>query len=246
MGQGADGDAMTLGLLRRLVRESCMAVEMLEAALAALWELDVDAAERVRRSDDEIDAEEVEIERQCLEVLSHETVSEEAFRRTAFVLKVNADVERVADHANSIAKIVQQMASMRPEGAPSPRWPTSLVELGQRVPAMCHALLRAVLDADGRAALAILRTDKTIDQLDRRLFEETVASISSGDDVQAAEGLLIHRVGRELERVGDLMKSIAEDLIYRETGCIVRHAGRAAKAAAVDDLEASRRTGGAA
>jgi phosphate uptake regulator len=36
-------------------------------------------------------------------------------------------------------------------------------------------------------------------------------------------GMLIYRAGRELERIGDLMKNIAEDVIYLATGAIVRH-----------------------
>ena len=41
-------------------------------------------------------------------------------------------------------------------------------------------------------------------------------------------GLLIYRAGRELERVGDLMKNIAEDVIYLATGSIVRHEAKRA------------------
>lgn len=227
-------------LVRRLVRESGLAVAMLEDALDALWTLDTELAERVRKSDDRVDQEEVEIERAALTLLSKVESDDEDFRTLAFVLKVNADVERVADHAHSIAKIVIHLSEEL--GGQPPRWPTALEDLALRVPAMCHALLRAVLDRDGRAALAILRSDKTIDQLDRLLFEETIDSMHHAERSLLAGGLLMHRVGRELERVGDLMKSIAEELIYRETGTIVRHQGRQARIDAVETYEAEQRS----
>lgn len=226
-------------LLRRLVREAGFAMSMLEDALESLWTLDVELAERVRQSDDRVDEEEVEIERAALAWLAKANEQTADFRTVAFILKVNGDVERVADHAHSIAKIVLQLDAAL-DGRP-PRWPTALQDLAQRVPAMCHELLRAVLDRDGRGALDILRSDKTIDQLDRELFEETLDEMEGSDRVTLVAGLLVHRVGRELERVGDLMKSIAEELIYRETGTIVRHQGRQARLDAITLHEAEQR-----
>lgn len=226
-------------LLRRLVREAGLAISMLEDALESLWTLDPELAERVRECDDRVDEEEVEIERAALAWLSRADEQAQDFRTVAFILKANGDVERVADHAHSIAKIVIQLGD-RLDGR-TPKWPTALEELAQRVPAMCHELLRAVLDRDGRAALAILRSDKTIDQLDRQLFEETLGQMENAQRPDLAVGLLIHRVGRELERVGDLMKSIAEELIYRETGTIVRHQSRQVRQDAVASLEAEQR-----
>jgi phosphate transport system protein len=143
----------------------------------------------------------------------------------AFALKVNADIERVADHACSIAKVSRKLDAESP-----PRWPTALAEMGQRVPMMCHALLRALVEEDADAAKAIIATDKTIDSLHKRLFEETVELLESQTQPQAV-GLFVYRVGRELERIGDLMCNIAEDIVYLSTGEIIRHQKRRAGAA---------------
>ncbi len=207
-------------LKRRLIQEATNAVAMLEGSLDALWRLDRDAAKEIRRRDDTIDREEVQIEQEVFQLLAMEQPVARDFRNLTFVLKVNADVERVADHATSIAKVIGQMRASAP-----PRWPTSLVELGQRVPAMCHALLRAALDEDADAARAIHAEDKLIDQIEKRLFEETLEMVRR-EGGEMADGLLIYRIGRELERVADLMCNIAEDIIYLATGQIVRHAKR--------------------
>ena len=204
-------------LKRRLVQEATAAIGMLEAALDALWKLDAAAAKQVRARDDRIDREEVEIEQECLRLLALEQPFARDLRVIMFILKVNVDIERVADHASSIAKVAAKIVRDRPM-----KWPTALLEMGQRVPVMCHSLLRAILDEDAATARRIVEEDETIDMLEKRLFDE-VESVMRSEEETHRNGLLIYRAGRELERVGDLMKNIAEDVIYLATGSIVRH-----------------------
>lgn len=210
-------DRSVVGLKRRLIQEATVAIGMLEAALDALWKLDAPAAKEVRRRDDRIDQEEVAIEQECYRLLTLEQPFARDFRVITFILKVNSDIERVGDHASSIAKIATRMDPAHP-----PKWPTALVDMGQRVPVMCHSLLRAVLDEDAHLAAQIIAEDEIIDGLEKRLFEET-QDLMRKDPREIHNGLLIYRLGRELERIGDLMKNIAEDVTYLVTGSIVRH-----------------------
>lgn len=226
-------DRLVVNMKRRLLREARSAIAMLEAALLALRTLDVDAARAVRREDDAIDVEEVEIEQACFQILAlHQPYARE-FRVLIFIIKVNAEIERVADHASSIAKIVIRINEALEAGGrtgKTPEWPTALTELGERVPAMCHDLMQAFIDEDVDAARRLVQNDKVIDQLDRRLFDEAKELLRGGTDTDLAVGMLVYRLGRELERVGDLMASIAEDVVYLATGSIIRHAKKRAKA----------------
>ncbi|MFG0305578.1 MAG: phosphate signaling complex protein PhoU [Phycisphaerales bacterium JB040] len=205
-------------LRRRVVREATMTIDMLEMAIRGLWGLDADLAKEVRRGEARIDLEEVAIETECLRLMALRQPFGTDFRTLAFCLKVNEDLERVADHASSIAKITLRMIA---DGL-SPKWPEALVELGERVPVFSHRLLRAVLDVDEAAAREIVSSDKVIDTLDHRLFLELTEGIEDGT-WHPESGLLLYRVGRELERVGDLMANIAEDVVYLTTGEIIRH-----------------------
>lgn len=205
------------GVKRRLTDEATTAVAMLESALTALWALDTVKAGEILRSDDRLDSEEVAIEEACFRVMALQAPVAKDFRMLTFILKVNADVERVGDHACSIAKMTFKLAD-NPPGS----WPIALVELGQRVPMICHALLRALNDEDAEAARQIVRGDKTIDQINRQLFDETVQFMDTHPGASAT-GLYLYRIGRELERVGDLMTNIAEDIVYLVTGEIIRH-----------------------
>ena len=214
----------SLGALKkRLIVEATAAIGMIESALEALWKLDLEGAIDVRTRDDRIDAEEVAIEAECFRLLALEHPFARDFRFITFILKVNADIERVADHASGLAKIAGKL-----DKAHLPPWPTSLTEMGQRVPVMCHSLLRAVLDEDAEIARQIVAEDDTIDRLEKRLFED-VQELIRKDPEATRNGLLIYRAGRELERIGDLMKNIAEDVIYLATGSIIRHELKRAK-----------------
>lgn len=192
---------------------------MLEAALDALWSVDPEVAEHVRRQDDAIDAEEVAIEEEIHRIMTllHPVARE--FRIVTMMLGVNHDIERVADHACSIAKSAMRLSEL----PIVPRFPTSLRELGDRVPSTCHRLMRALLEENSDEALSIVKDDKVLDRLDRAAFAELTASIAGQSEHEAAAGLLLYRVGRDLERVGDLMKAIAESVVYIDRGEIVRH-----------------------
>ncbi len=206
----------------RLVEAATVAVGMLEAALTALFAHDVEGAQQIRRRDDLVDYEEVAIEEECFRLIALKHPYGHDFRMIAFILKVNADVERIADNATSIAKVVRQI----PESG-SPPWPTALKELAQRVPMRCHQLLRAVMNEDEAAAREVIKGDDTIDELEKQLLEETVSLMEQQPEF-VRPGLLIVRVGRSLERVGDLLANIAEDVVYLKTGQIVRHEKRKA------------------
>ena len=211
-------------LRRRLTREATLAVRMLESSLDALWTLDEEKADNVRSRDDSIDTEEVAIEQGAFSLLALQQPYGRDFRTITFIIKVNADLERVADHACSIAKVTKKLKAERI----TPRWPVTLREMGDRIQLIAHDLLRTMLDEDVEAAHSLMAGDKTIDRLDRRLFDDTVEMLNSSPN-EARTGLMIYRVGRELERVGDLLANIAEDVVYLRTGKIVRHQKQSAR-----------------
>lgn len=201
---------------RRLIREASQAIDIIKFAIGALWDLDETSAKMISNIEKEIDKEEVRIEQECYRILALKNPFAADFRLITFILRVNADIERVADHASSINKIIKRIE------APIPQWPESLREMGERIPLMCEQLLRAVVNTDAELARSVVKQDRDIDKLDGLAFDEIRALIEK-DPSLASNYLLIYRVARELERVGDLLGNIAEGIIYLVTGDIVRH-----------------------
>jgi len=215
-------DHQLASLRRSLIREASQAIDLLKQSVDVLFSDSDDGVREIREIENQIDAEEVRIEQECFKVLALQQPFGADFRLITFCLKVNSDIERLADHASSIAKISSKIDHDHPD------WPQSLREISDRIPLMCQELLRAVINADTAAAAEVVERDKIIDKLDKQAFRELTAKIESHPD-SAKMYMLMYRVSRELERVGDLLGNIAEDIIYLVTGDIVRHAPKPKK-----------------
>lgn len=207
-------------LSRRLQSEAVLAVELVENAVDALRKCDREEASEVRRRDTEVDEEEVRIEEECIRLIAlHQPVARD-LRALMIVIKANGDIERIADHASGVAKAVSYLGD---EAAPT--WPTSLIELAERVIPLCHDTVRALGQRDEATAKRIIEGDAMIDRLTRQVVEEVEDAIGSGALTRRA-GLLAYRASRDLERIGDLCANICEDILYVRSGKIVRHAKR--------------------
>jgi phosphate transport system protein len=203
-------------LRRRLIREAARATDLLTQSFEVLLNSSDEGVREIREIESEIDAEEVKIEEECFRILALQQPFGSDFRMLTFCLKVNSDIERLADHASSIAKISKKLRF------DDLFWPPALKEMMQRTPVMCEELLRAVIGADIEAAREVVARDKIIDRLDKQTFRELAQHIE-GHPTDAAKYMLMYRISREIERVGDLLGNIAEDVVYLVTGEIVRH-----------------------
>lgn len=203
-------------LRRRVIREASRATDLLTQSIAILQGSSDEEVSEIREIEREIDQEEVRIEEECFRILALQQPFGSDFRMLTFCLKVNTDIERLADHATSMAKISRKLRNAELV------WPQSMLEMMQRVPVMCEELVRAVISADPEAAKAVVARDKAIDKLDKQAFRELSETIQDQPD-DASQYMLMYRISRELERVGDLLGNIAEDIVYLVTGEIVRH-----------------------
>lgn len=203
-------------LRRRLIREASRATDLLAQSINILRGSSDEQVSEIREIEREIDQEEVRIEVECFRILALQQPFGSDFRLLTFCLKVNSDIERLADHAASMAKISKKLRDT------DLVWPQAMLEMMQRVPVMCEELVRAMIDVDPEAAKEIVARDKAIDKLDKQAFRE-LTEIIQGHPDDASEYMLMYRISRELERVGDLLGNIAEDIVYLVTGDIVRH-----------------------
>ncbi|MBX3351763.1 MAG: phosphate signaling complex protein PhoU [Phycisphaeraceae bacterium] len=210
------------GLYRSLLNEGALAVRQVELAIKAFREVDREAATEVRKGDDEVDAEEVRIEEECLRLIAtHHPVARD-LRRIMAVIKINAELERIADHATGLCKAVLYLDREDAGAQGSIIWQPSLLEMADRILPRAHETLRALQRMDPAIALTIIRGDETLDVLAKRAFEEIEQDDNEGR-ISARTAMLAFRASRELERISDLLGSVCEDIIYMDTGRIVRH-----------------------
>ena len=191
-----------------------------EAVLAAVRSLqarDRELARRVIEGDARIDDQEVEIEEECLKVLAlHQPVAAD-LRFVIAVLKINNDLERIADLAVNLAERAAYLVTQPPIEIPF-----DLGRMAEIVRTMLKSSLDALVSADAAAAMALRLQDDDVDKINREAFLHVEERIRQ-DPAQTYVLMHCLSVARHLERIADLATNIAEDVIYMVTGQIVRH-----------------------
>lgn len=213
---------------RRLLELGAMTEDRLNKAIKAISEFDRDLARQIIETDHEIDNLEVEIEEECLKGIAlHQPVAGD-LRFLAVTLKINNDLERIADEAVNIAQRVQTIA-IKDES-----FSYDYLPMGTKVKGMLKKSLNAFVDRDPAAAKEVLLADDEIDLLRDETYDELKKA--SGDTIRSMAYLLnLFLISRHLERVADHATNIAEEVIYMVEGEIVRHADKKSIALTMSD-----------
>src|SRR4051794_29925846 len=150
-----------------LLSVSSMVEDMIDKATQALASRRYDLADEVVKSDEYVDQHEVHVEEECLKMLAlHQPVAVD-LRRIATVMKVNNDLERIADLAVSIAQRAQAMDEFPAFTIPD-RLPQMVVIATQIV----RGAMNAFVNMDTAAARRIIAMDKSVDQYNRDIIAE--------------------------------------------------------------------------
>jgi len=200
-----------------LLRVSSMVEEMIDKATQALAERRYELADEVVKSDPYVDQHEVYVEEECLKMLAlHQPVAVD-LRRIATVMKVNNDLERIADLAVSIAQRAQAM-----DAFPSFRIPDRLPRMVVVATQMVRGAMNSFVNMDTQAARRLIAMDKTVDQYNRDIIAELQTQMQQQPEA-VPPALHCFSAVRHIERIADHATNIAEDVIYLAEGDIVRH-----------------------
>ncbi len=204
-------------LKKKILAVGARVEESIAKAIAAVIKRDAALAQEVVRGDEEIDQMEVDVEEDCLKILAlHQPVAID-LRFVVAVLKINNDLERMADHAANIARRAEYLAAY-----PDLDLPFDLEVMLQKTQTMVHDSLDALVNQDAALARKICAADAEVDQLNRQMHVLIQDQIRANPERVEQ---LIHQlsVSRQLERIADLATNVAEDVIYMVEGEIVRH-----------------------
>lgn len=215
---------MTKHLLRQVVRlrEDIVFLgrlieERVSRAIQAVVEDAKDKAEAVIVGDREIDELEVKLEEECLKLLALYQPVAIDLRYIVAVLKINNDLERIGDLAVNIAEREKRITEL-PGDVPL----TGIQELSDKVKTMLRFSLLALVEMDIETANRIFQMEKEVDELNRRIHVEAIEDIKRRPQY-AEKIMLMLSVSKNLERIGDQVTNIAEDVVYMMEGEIIRH-----------------------
>ncbi len=199
----------------------------LRDAVVAVIERDADLAEEVIARDTRIDLLEVELEEECLHTLAlHQPVAFD-LRYVVAVLKINNDLERIGDHAKSIA----QQAVYLSEEPEIPLPPFDLREMSDTTAKMLRTALDALVELDVEAAKSVRKLDKVVDRINAEMYDDVIAAMRK-EPLHMEQLVHFMNISRQLERTADHACNIAKDVRYMAEGEIFRHMRKRRKAAA--------------
>lgn len=204
-------------LEREILAQSSLVEEMISKACRALTDRRGDISTEVIASEHQINTREVKIEEECLKVLAlHQPVAID-LRRAATVLKINSELERIADLAVNIAERTQSLAEHLLVEVPDRLERMSLIAID-----MVHDALDAFVELDVAAARAVCRRDDEVDDLNRTIIRDLCETMQAQPDL-VEPAMHMFSVSRHVERIADCATNIAEDVIYLVEGEIARH-----------------------
>jgi len=205
-------------LHKDLLSMSASVEEMIHQAVAQLSEPSIEEAKALMDRDTDIDRWDVVIEENCLKMLAlHQPVAID-LRRITTVLKLVAELERVADLAVNISERACGLLD-----APEVVVPDELKEMAQQSVNMLHRAIDAYVALDSRMAREVCSEDDEIDDANESLINYLIQQMHVQPDRLDALLHLFSAV-RQVERVADHATNIAEDVVYLVEGRIIRHA----------------------
>jgi len=212
-------DAELTSVSTRVMELGGLVESQIRQAIYALSQFNVEAADLVTANEARVNAMEIEIDHELSSIISRRQPTARDLRLLIAISKTTANLERVGDEAEKIARMVRSIIQ---SGAPR-----SLPSLELRVAAdLASGLLNKALDAFARldinAAVSILKEDDVIDnEFDG--FVRKLVTYMMEDPRMISPSLDLLFLAKAIERIGDHAKNIAEFIVYVVKGEDIRH-----------------------
>jgi phosphate transport system protein len=189
----------------------------LQRAMHALVGRDSEVANQVLERDSVIDRLELEIDRLSVELLTLRRPVAKELRLVISIFKITPILERIADHATSIAK-----AALELNDEPELKSYGELGEMSERTLEMLQSSLDAFTNNDSEKARSLIEKDEEVDKIHDRLVSEMMETMSqdAGKSTRLARLLF---VAKNLERIGDYVKDVCELTVYMKEAVFIKH-----------------------
>ena len=206
-----------LQILRdQITKQGVRVLEQATQAVDCYFDHDLDKAREVLQIELVVDEVDVEIEKQCIPVLALGQTNSHSIRSVLTIVKVNNEFERIGDCAVTIAE-----ATLDPQRTTS-NLPQTFRVMANSVLGMIRDANRALSKNDPVLARRVLDFDDTVDRFKQEILLDAQQRLADG--ALAVDGAFrLLAVTKSLERIADHCTNVCEQVIYLETGKIVRH-----------------------
>ncbi len=176
---------------------------------------DPELAEKVRRNDKAIDALEEQINEEAARVIALRAPTAIDLRMILSVMKISGNLERIGDYSKNIAKrtgVLLQMPALDKASSPA-----ALRRMAREVNGMLKDALDAYIQRDAALAHDVVIRDRDVDEMYNTQFREFLTFMME-DPRSITPCMHLHFIAKNIERMGDHVTSIAEQVIFLVTG----------------------------
>ncbi len=195
-----------------VLRLGALVETALERSSRSLTERNVELADQVRHDDEHVNELQRRVNQQITTAMALQQPMARDLRELLALYHAAAELERMGDYAVSIAKLAQQLAG-EPEQQILPQIPRMEVLCREQL----RAAMRALVDVSEADARAVCARDDELDALYNSVYEESMSLMERHPDrVRQTTHMLF--TAYHLERLGDRVTNIGEDVVYVATG----------------------------
>ncbi|QDY69058.1 phosphate signaling complex protein PhoU [Qingshengfaniella alkalisoli] len=197
----------------QIMRMGGLVEAAIQDASTALETRDEELAEHVRKNDIQVDELEQKVNEEAARLIAMRAPTQEDLRTALTVMKVSSNLERVGDYAKNMAKRSSVLVQMKPieESA------SDIRRMARTVGEMLKDALDSYIHRDTDLAEDVRLRDREVDQMYNALFRQLLTYMM--EDPRNITGCMhLHFIAKNIERMGDHVTSIAEQVIYLVTG----------------------------
>ena len=201
------------GIQAMIMKMGGLVEEAISGAVTALETRDEELAQKVRQADKAIDALEEKVNQEAALILALRQPTAGDLRTVLTVFRLSASLERIGDYAKNMAKragVVMQMQQI-------PGSLSGLRRMSRQVELMLKDALDAYIQRDADLAADIRDRDVEVDQMYSALFREYLTFMME-DPRNITPCMHLHFMAKNIERMGDHVTTIAEQVIYLVSG----------------------------
>ena len=195
-----------------LIEMASLVEKQIYDSMIALKDQDLDLAKKVMKNDDKVDDLQKEIEEKCVKFMATESPVARDLRSIYTTSKIVTDLERMADYAVDICKIVPRVKGVNFSNEIAPIW--QIVDI---IISMIKLAIEAYVKGDEKAAYEICDMDDRVDEIYQGMFEILLKKMGK-DESMINQGTQILFASKYLERIGDHVTNICEWIIFSNKG----------------------------
>lgn len=207
----------------RLLKQKLLAMadtsqEMIGLAIAALVKREVDLIDRVLTIEKRVNREEIEIEEEAIRLFATRQPIAKDLRFLVALMKINNDIERIADQACNIAETSMYLLQEPPLRVPLVNIPA----MAENVQRLVRDSIEAFVSHNVELAKKVCERDDEVDWVNDQIFRTLLTYMMENPKV-ITRSVDIILISRNLERIADHATNIAEEVIFIEEGKNVKH-----------------------